>query len=69
MPNLSLEAINPLKEEDLGKINQQLENLEVAQAQIELAAQAGFDVDDRRTRLSETRDRLQRIKQTYFPGR
>lgn len=60
---------NPLTEQDLDEINRALEAAEDAQALIEQATRAGMDVADFSVRTREARDRLLRIKSTFFPGK
>lgn len=58
-----------LTEEDLGRINTALEQLDVANEIIEQATQAGIDVNEFRERAKQSKDQLLRIKNTFFPGR
>lgn len=60
---------NPLTDQDLDDINKALVTATEAQELIELAAQAGIDVDPFRQRARDARDRLLRVKQTFFPGK
>ena len=60
--------------EVLGETNYQqivegIESAESAIALAELSRQAGLDVGDAMRRATETRDRLLKIKNTFFPGR
>lgn len=59
---------NPLTEGDLEDINKALATAQDAQELIEMAAQAGIDVEAFRQRARDARDRLLRVKQTFFPG-
>lgn len=59
---------NPLTEQDLEEINRALETATDAQSLIDQAARAGLDVEEFRARARDARDRLLRIKQTFFPG-
>lgn len=60
---------NPLGEEHLQTLNQGIAQAEAANAQIELAKQAGIPVDQFEQGAKDTHARLLRMKQTYFPGR
>lgn len=59
---------NPLTEQDREEIDRALQAAEDAQALIEQAARAGMDVAEFQSRTREARDRLLRIKSTFFPG-
>lgn len=63
------ERAAPLTEADLEDINRQLARLDTAQDLIDKSQQAGIDVEPFRQRSRETRDRLLKIKQAFFPGR
>ena len=58
----------PLTDQDLDDINTALTDLEEAQALIEQAQRAGIEVEEFRGRGREARDKLLRIKQTFFAG-
>lgn len=58
----------PLTDGDLGRINENLNQLKVADEQIKLAIQAGIDVSELQSTVAEQRNQLLKIKQTYFPG-
>ncbi len=60
---------SPLGEPDLERINQSLKQLDEAQVQADLAKRAGIDIGEEEGKIRETRQKLQRIKQVYFPGR
>lgn len=60
---------NPLTEQDFDDINRALDTAKDAQELIEKAAQAGIDVEVFRQRARDARDRLLRVKQTFFPGK
>jgi len=60
--------VNPLTDQDLDDINKAIESAAEAQELIERAAQAGIDVEAFRVRTRDARDRLLRIKQTFFPA-
>lgn len=59
----------PLTETDLDDINKALVSAEDAQRLIEQASQAGIDVAAFTERTRTARDKLLRIKQTFFPGK
>lgn len=63
------ERASPLTEADLEDIDRSLARLKDADSLIDKAAQAGIDVEPFRQRARETRDRLGKIKQSFFPGR
>jgi DNA-binding phage protein len=58
-----------LSEQDLSRINTALTQLERAKQVIDLATQAGLDVQALDERHKSSRDQLLRIKNTFFPGR
>lgn len=60
---------NPLTEQDLEDLNKALEDSRDADSLIQQAQQAGLDVEVFRVRNREARERLARIKQTFFPGK
>lgn len=62
------ERASPLTETDLADINRALKRLDDAEGLIAKAQQAGIDVTPFRERASENRDRLMKIKQSFFPG-
>lgn len=59
----------PLPPETFGEISERLKELDAADLEIRKAKQAGIDVDQQAATVVETRVKLMRIKQTYFPGR
>lgn len=59
----------PLTEDDLTDINKALVSSEEADALIEMSARAGIDVGEFRERSKVARDKLLRIKSTFFPGK
>jgi len=59
---------NPLTEKDLLDIEQALAELEEAEASAQMAQQAGIDVTRELQQIRENREKLLRIKQTYFPN-
>lgn len=63
------ERASPLTDADLDDINRSLERLKDADSLIDKATQAGIDVEPFRVKTRETRDRLGKIKQAFFPGR
>lgn len=58
----------PLTEADLSDLKRALVRLEGAEDLIAKAQQAGIDVEPFRQRARETKDRLLKIKQAFFPG-
>lgn len=60
---------DPLTEADMLDINRALARLDDAENLIQKAQQAGIDVEPFRVRSRETKDRLLKIKQAFFPGR
>lgn len=60
---------NPLTDQDLQDIDKALSDSRDADSLIEKAQQAGLDVEAFRGRNREARERLARIKQTFFPGK
>lgn len=59
---------NPLTESDLEDLNKALQDSADAEELIEMAGRAGLDVSEFKDRNREGRDRLVRIKSTFFPG-
>lgn len=62
-------AEHPLTSQDLDQLNTNLENLNVADAQIRQAEQAGIDVTVLKEQARANRNQLLKIKQSYFPGK
>lgn len=58
-----------LGEQDLEQINGALVEIEDAEAIIAQAKQAGIDLSRQEAQARETKDKLLRIKQAFFPGR
>ena len=59
----------PLTDQDLADLDKALDDSRQADTLIAQAQQAGMDVEVFRVRNREARDRLARIKQTFFPGK
>ncbi len=59
----------PLGERDLEQINTALAEIESAEGIIAQAKQAGIDLTRQETEARETKAKLLRIKQAFFPGR
>ena len=59
----------PLKESDLDQINQALAEIESAESIIAQAKQAGIPLDAQENQARDTKEKLLRIKQAFFPGR
>lgn len=60
---------NPLTETDLEDLDKALRDSKDADELIEAAQRAGLDVSVHRDRNREARERLVRIKTTFFPGK
>ncbi len=58
-----------LGERDLEQINNALVEIEDAEGVIAQAKQAGIPLDRQETEARETKEKLLRIKQAFFPGR
>lgn len=63
------ETQGPLGESDLVEMTKRLADLTRAEHEIDRAIRAGVDVGDAKAQAAELRQKLTRIKQTYFPGR
>lgn len=59
---------NPLTDQDLTDLKKALDDSRDADELIEMAQRAGLDVEAFRGRNREARERLTRIKNTFFPG-
>lgn len=59
----------PLAPETLDEIIARLEDLDRVQLEIEKAKRAGIDVASHAAQVAELRVKLQRVRQTYFPGK
>ncbi len=59
----------PLNESDLDHINQALVEIESAEKIIAQAKQAGIDLTPQEVQARDTKEKLLRIKQAFFPGR
>ena len=62
-------ANGPLSDRDLEQINNALVEIESAEQVIAQAKQAGIDLSRQETEARETKEKLLRIKQAFFPGR
>jgi len=62
-------ANGPLTEDDLSQINAALVEIESAEGIIAQAKQAGIDLTPQEAQARETKEKLLRIKQAFFPGR
>lgn len=60
-------ADNPLNRDDLQVINDSLQALDDVDETIKRAVQAGFDMDERKTRAAEQRQHLLDVKRAFFP--
>lgn len=68
MTNGTRPPVSPLGNQDLDRIKQSLSQLDEAQAQIDLAKRADFDVADQEKQIRDARTKLQKIRQVYFPN-
>lgn len=59
----------PLTETDLQQINAALTEIEAAEGIIAQAKQAGIPLEGQEVQARETKEKLLRIKQAFFPGR
>lgn len=59
----------PLTPADLEEIKQRLKDLDAADAVIDQAIRGGIDMTEQRSRSRELRERLNKIRQSFFPGR
>lgn len=59
----------PLRDEDLTEINESIKALDEADKLIDQAVRAGIDISDKREESRQSRERLMKIKQAFFPGR
>lgn len=59
---------NPLTEQDLANINAALVQADQAKGLLRKAQAAGFDMPDLDADIAKARDRLVKIKRTFFPG-
>lgn len=59
----------PLTETDLQQINEALAEIESAESIIAQAKQAGIPLERQEAQARETKEKLLRIKQAFFPGR
>lgn len=62
------DVTNPLNPADLDQINAALDHAKRVEEAIKTAARAGIDLSAQRQELQANVDRLQKIKQVYFPG-
>lgn len=60
---------SPIKEEDLGELNDRLKELDTADTLIDQSIRAGIDMKEQKERSQELRQRLMKMKQAFFPGR
>lgn len=59
----------PLTDADLEEINAKLGELDGVDSEIQRALRAGIPVEEQKREAHETRVKLMKIKQAYFPGR
>ncbi len=60
---------SPLNDNDLNRINQSLDELNRAEQLIQTAKRGGIDVTAHEEKARETKARLLKMKQAFFPGR
>ncbi len=58
----------PLGPADLIELKQKLVELDKADKLIEQAKRAGIDVEGQQAKTRELRDKLMKMKQSFFPG-
>jgi hypothetical protein len=51
------------------QVNNALDNIRLAQNEIDLAKRAGIDVTAQQKQLDDSKSKLLQFKQVYFPGR
>jgi hypothetical protein len=59
---------SPLTADHLEQINNALSVIAVAENQVAMAKRAGINVDAQEAQLSDSKDKLLRVKNVYFPG-
>lgn len=62
-------ADGPLTENDLNQINAALEEIKSAEGIIAQAKRAGIPLERQEEQARETKEKLLRIKDAFFPGR
>jgi hypothetical protein len=62
------DPLQPLTADQKQQVNESIKELTTLITGINKAEQAGLDVSDARERATATRDRLIKIRQTYFPN-
>jgi hypothetical protein len=60
---------HPLTEADLQRMNDALAQIKDGLQQVQLAKMADIPTGESEQQLIEARDRINKIKQVYFPGR
>lgn len=63
------QELQPLTAAQLRDMNAALAELNRLDRKLELAEQAGVNCDDKRAMMAFYRDRIQRVKATYFPDK
>lgn len=66
---MSTSNTTPLGEGELARLNEGIAKADEAIRQAELAQRAGIDIGQRLDQARSNRERLAKIKQTYFPNR
>lgn len=69
-PNKPIDPSVPslMGDNELQQIKTQLTNLDHAQRHIDQAVRGGINMDHEQKQLNESRDKLMKLKQSYFPG-
>ena len=62
------DEVGPLTAEHLNQIRNALDVIAIAEQQVELAKRAGIDVALAEQQLRDSKDKLLRLKNVYFPG-
>lgn len=59
---------SPLTAEHLSALNNSLDQIKLAQQQIDLAKRAGIDVSGQEATLKQAETQIRQIKSVYYPG-
>lgn len=59
---------SPLGDAELKRIKESIGQLDEAQIQADLATRAGIDVAEQKKTIADTKQKLMRIRQVYFPN-
>ncbi len=63
------EDSSPLSEGDFTELTANLAKLDQAEREMERASRAGIDMSGQKVQMRELREKLTKVKQSYFPGR